>query len=198
MPPQTVSSPYGPVSVALHWLIAALIVIQVCLGWSMNQWLPDHSPAQAVVRGAHISLGLTILVVVLIRIAVRLTHPAPPLPAEMPAWEKLAARASHLLFYLLMLALPLTGWAIVSLGTHPISVWGLPWPHLPGVHAVLGANPTKDQREQLAHLHVYVLIWIVAVNLALHVAAAIRHQFGPHPVIWRMTTGRPPPGKPFG
>jgi cytochrome b561 len=161
----------------------------------MNEVLPDHSPAQAQVRGVHISLGLTILLLVLVRIAVRLTHPAPPLPAGMATWERILARASHVLFYLLMLALPLTGWTLVSLGQHPISFWGLPWPHLPGVHAVLGANPPKPVRESLAHVHVYILIWIAVINLLLHVAGALRHQFDATPVLWRMTTRHPPAGR---
>jgi cytochrome b561 len=177
---------YGAVSITLHWLIAGLIVVQLCLGWCMNELVPDHSPIQESVERVHISLGLTILLLVLVRIGVRLTHPAPPLPAGMPAWEKLLARGSHILFYLLMLALPLTGWALVSLGQRPISFWGLPWPHLPGV-GVLGSPAPRSVRREVAHIHVFILVWIVLINLALHVAGALKHQFDGAPVLWRMT-----------
>lgn len=186
---------YGALAIGLHWVIAALILVQIGLGWWMNEVLPDHSPAQASVEAVHISLGLTILILVLARIAVRLIQPPPPLPAGMPAWERALAHASHLLFYLLMLALPLTGWALVSLGARPISFWGLAWPHLPGAHALFGANPPKPVRRSLAHVHVFILIWIVLINLALHVGAALKHQFDAYPVLWRITTRRPPAGK---
>jgi len=171
-----------------------MILFQVGLGWWMNQVLPDHTPLQRAAESVHISFGLTILLLVLVRIVWRLTHPAPPLPEAMAGWERVLARSTHALFYLLMLALPLTGWALVSLGNHPISFWGLPWPHLPGVHALFGVNPPKPVRHSLVHVHVFILIWVVVVNLALHVAGALKHQFDGHPVLWRMTTGRPPAG----
>jgi cytochrome b561 len=178
----------------LHWGIALLIVIQLCLGWYMNEVLPDHSAAQAQVRTIHISLGLSILLLVLIRIAYRLTHRPPPLPAAMPAWERWLARITHLLFYLLMLALPLSGWALVSLGNNPIHFWGLPWPHLPGVGQVFGSPASRSTRHALAHVHVYILIWIVLVNLALHVMGALWHQFKGPAVLWRMAPLKPPSG----
>jgi cytochrome b561 len=187
---------YGAVSVALHWTIALLIVIQIGLGWYMNEVLPDRSPAQAAVLPLHISVGLTILVLVLIRIGVRLTHPAPPLPAAIAPWERVLARASHILFYLLMLAMPLTGWALVSLGTPPIQFWGWPWPRLPVVDLVFGLPAPKAVRHELSHIHVYILIWLVLANLALHIAGALKHQFDGHPVLWRMTLMKPPSSKP--
>ena len=174
---------YGSVSMALHWTIAALIVIQVCLGWYFNEVLPDHSPQQEALVGIHISVGLTILLLVVARIVWRLTHPAPPLPEGLATWERVLARSSHILFYALMLALPLTGWALVSARPGPIAFWGIPWPHLPGVSSLL---PDKAARKSLQHLHVYVLIWVVVANLALHVAGALKHQFDGHPVLWRM------------
>ncbi len=178
---------YNSAAVVLHWTIAVLILVQIGLGWIMNEWLPDHSPRQAFVEGVHISLGLTILLLVLVRIGLRLVRPPPPPPLGMPAWERALAAASHLLFYILMLVMPLTGWALVSLNAHPISFWGLPWPHLPGVGALLGSPAPKAVRHQLSHIHVYILIWIVLLNLALHVAGALKHQFDGRPVLWRMT-----------
>ena len=134
---------YGAVSMALHWIIAILIVVQLCLGWYMNEVLPDHTPAQAAVQTLPISVGLTILLLVLVRIGVRLAYPPPPLPAGIAPWERVLVRASHALFYILLLIMPLSGWALVSLGSRPIGFWGLPWPHMPGVgelSIVLGAT----------------------------------------------------------
>ncbi|MFI4934335.1 MAG: cytochrome b [Caulobacterales bacterium] len=180
---------YGAVSIFLHWTIAALILTQIGLGWYMNEVLPDHTPAQASVQSLHISVGLTTLILILIRIGVRITHRGPPLRADMPAWEKLLARATHWLFYALMLIMPLTGWALVSSGHNPVRFWGMGWPRLPGVGFLTGpAN--RDARESLAHLHVYTLIWIVFANLFLHVAGALKHQFDGHPVLWRVAPFR--------
>lgn len=187
---------YGAVSILLHWSVAALILVQIGLGWYMNEVLPDHTPAQAQVEAIHISLGLTILLLVLIRLGVRLVQPAPALPSEMATWERVLARLSHILFYLLMLAMPLTGWALVSLGPRPIAFWGLPWPHMPGIAALLGNPAPRPVRHELSHIHVYILIWVVLLNLALHVAGALKHQFDGHPVLWRMTNLKPPPGSP--
>lgn len=179
---------YAAAAIVLHWTIAALLLVQLTLGWVMNEVLADHTPPQQLAENTHISLGLTILLLVLVRIAVRLTHKPPPLPAGMPAWERVLANTVHLIFYLLMLALPLSGWAMVSLGAHPISFWGLaPWPHLPGVHAIMGDPVPKASRQALKHIHVYILIWIFTVNWALHVAGALKHQFDGRPVLWRMT-----------
>ncbi len=176
----------------LHWAIALLIFAQIGLGWYMNEVLPDHTPAQAAVESIHISLGLTTLLLVLARIGVRLASPPPPLPAGLPRWERLLSGAAHLLFYGLMLALPLTGWAMVSMGTRPIAFWGLPWPHLPGIAQIFGSPVPRAVRHEVSHIHVYILIWIILLNLALHVAGALKHQFDGHPVLWRITGARPP------
>jgi cytochrome b561 len=181
---------YGAAAVLLHWTIAALILVQIGLGWWMNEILPDHTPVQAQVQTVHISLGLTILLLVLVRIAVRLIYRPPPLPLSLAPWERMLVRVTHVLFYLLLLAMPLTGWALVSLGPRPVKIWGLPWPHLPGVGLLLGSPAPRAVRHELSHIHVYILIWIVLIALVLHVAGALRHQFDGHPVLWRMTLAK--------
>jgi cytochrome b561 len=183
---------YTTAAIWLHWTIAALLLAQLALGWIMNEVLPDHTPNQALAESIHISLGLTILILVLARIAIRLTHRPPPLPADMPRWERVLSGAVHFMFYVLMLVMPLSGWALVSLGNHPISFWGLTWPHLPGVNAITGNPAPKATRQALKHFHVYILVWIFVVNWALHVAGALKHQFDGRPVLWRMTWLRPP------
>jgi cytochrome b561 len=177
---------YARAAILLHWTIALLIVVQVFLGWWLNEWVPDHSPIQDQITAVHISLGLTILLLVLVRIGVRLTHRPPPQPVASPAWERIVAGFTHLLFYALMLILPLSGWALVSIGKHPIEFWGLPWPRLPGAVAVFGSPAPKAVHKALMHFHVYILIWIVVLNLALHVAAAVWHQVVGRPVLQRM------------
>jgi cytochrome b561 len=183
---------YSATAIGLHWTIAVLLLVQLALGWIMNEVIPDHTPSQSLVENIHISLGLTILILVAARIAIRLTHKPPPLPAGMPRWERGLSAFVHVAFYVLMLVMPLTGWALVSLGDHPISFWGLPWPHLPGVHAIMGNPVSKASRKALKHVHVYILIWLFVLNWTLHVAGALKHQFDGRPVLWRMTWFKPP------
>lgn len=181
---------YRRAAIILHWTIALLIIVQVFLGWWLNEWVPDHSPIQDQITAVHISVGLTILLLVLARIAVRLVHRPPPPPAGTPAWERILSSFTHLVFYALMLALPLTGWALVTIHKEPIHFWGLPWPRLPGVDALLGAPAPKATHRALQHIHVYILIWIVILNLALHVAGALWQQFAGRRVLQRMSLGR--------
>jgi cytochrome b561 len=178
---------YPLAAIILHWTIATLIVVQLFLGWSMNEWVPDHSAQQDQIQAIHVSLGLTILILVLARIGIRIARPPPPLPADLAPWERGLIIASHSLFYVLLLVLPLTGWAMVSIGKDPLTLWGLPWPRLPGLGFLAQHRPW---RHALKSIHVYWLIWPVLLNLALHVAGALRHQFDGHPVLWRMLPGR--------
>ena len=177
---------YGVVAQVLHWLIAALILTQIGLGWYMNEWLPDHSAAQDRITTLHISVGLTTLILIVARIIWRLVHRPPPQPAGLPAWERLLAGVTHFLFYLLMLALPLTGWLLVSVHPDPIQIWGLPWPHLPGASGLFATRPSRHLLQQV---HTNYLIWIILANLGLHVAGALKHQFDGHAVLWRMLPG---------
>uniref|UniRef100_UPI003B3B1CC6 cytochrome b n=1 Tax=Sphingobium sp. TaxID=1912891 RepID=UPI003B3B1CC6 len=106
---------YTAIARALHWIIAALIVANLFIGFAH-----DALPKDWAVVPVHKSIGLTVLALTLVWIVWRLTHRAPPLPVAMPAWEKGAAHATHFLFYALMLVLPLSGWIMVSAGTRPL------------------------------------------------------------------------------
>jgi cytochrome b561 len=176
---------YATIAMALHWTIAALILTQIGLGWYMNEVLPDHSPAQDQIQTLHISIGLTTLMLIAARIGVRLAFPPPPLPAGLQGWEKALAGFGHGLFYLLMILLPLSGWALVSVHKGPISFWGLNWPKLPGL-GFLKTPDHKSWREALQASHTTVFIYIILANLALHVAGALKNQFDGQPVLWRM------------
>jgi cytochrome b561 len=183
---------YNTAAITLHWLIALTIVVQTLLGWWMNEWTPDHTPFQSRLEGIHISLGVTILILVLVRIAVRLLWPPPPLPTAIPPIERAAATVTHTLFYIMMLVQPLSGWMMESLGDKPIHVWGLPWPHMPGVHALFGDPAPKAIHHTITHLHVFIFMWIIVVTLILHVAAALWGQLGGQPIFWRMIPGAKP------
>lgn len=102
----------------LHWLMAAAILAMLLIGVMMVTSLQYHT----VLLNWHRPLGIVILALVLIRLVNRLRNPPPPLPADLPKWQVLAAHASHWLLYALMLALPLIGWAMLSAGGYPIKM----------------------------------------------------------------------------
>lgn len=158
---------YSSVSLALHWIIAAAILIQVLL-------ITAHENTEGPLSGQfvilHKSLGVSILILTLARIGWRLAHPAIPLPAHMPRWERLAARATHVLFYIALIAMPLSGWLATSAAGRDFAWFGLfDWPLLPVGGGREAVGRFMDVHEMVMK-GLYVLI-------ALHVAAALKHQF---------------------
>jgi cytochrome b561 len=151
-----------------HWVIALLILVQFALGWLAASW--RLSPAKLDLFVWHKSIGVLVLALVLLRLAWRLAAPAAPaLPAHMPAWERTAARASHVLLYGLMLALPLSGWVIQSTSGMPFRIFRQ-WP-LP---AIAAADKAASDLAAMVH---FSLGMALAALLAVHVGAALRHHF---------------------
>jgi len=158
---------YSTVSLVLHWLIAALVVTQVVLIWGHEA---TDGPVSRELVSIHKSVGLSILVLTLGRLGWRIANPAIPLPAAMPRSQKLLARATHVLFYAFLLAMPLVGWAASSAAGREIIWFGLfEWPALPIGGGRETAGDLMDLHE-LAAKGLYVLI-------ALHVAGALKHHF---------------------
>jgi cytochrome b561 len=168
---------YGGVAIVLHWTIAAAILFMFWLGPYMAD-LPETDPLQFPLFQLHKSIGLTILVLSLVRLVWRLVNPLPALPPRMSNWERITARAVHRLFYFFMIAVPLLGWATVSsapLGV-PTMWFGLfEWPHL----WFLSDLPRAEKRivePSLMTAH-GVLAFTMMGLVALHVAAALKHHF---------------------
>lgn len=101
----------------LHWLMAILIVSMLFIGVGM---VASVSATHELLIRIHKPLGIAILVLAIVRIAVRLRYPPPPLPFDLPPLQKLAAHASHWLLYILMVLMPLIGWAMLSAGGYPV------------------------------------------------------------------------------
>ena len=157
---------YSTVSLTLHWLIAALILGQIL---QVNAAEAEGSN-RALWMMLHKSGGITILVLTLARIGWRIANPAIPLPGDLPRWQKLFARATHVLFYIVLLALPLTGWLAGSAVGRGFDYYGLfPFPLLPVGGGRETAGLLMDIHRALPKL-LYVL-------LALHVIGALKHQF---------------------
>src|ERR1700755_2912986 len=105
----------------LHWLMAACILAMFFIGVGMvSTVMPKYVPLLAT----HKTLGITILVLALIRLGVRARYGAPALPADLPEPMKLAAQLSHYALYALMIGMPLIGWAMQSAGAYPVVVYG--------------------------------------------------------------------------
>jgi len=158
---------YSTVSLTLHWLIAALVVTQVTLIWAHEA---TDGPISREFVQIHKSVGLGILALTLGRLGWRIANPAIPLPEAMPRWEKLLARATHVLFYAFLIGMPLVGWAASSAGGREIQWFGLfQWPLLPIGGGREVAGRLIDMHE-LAAKGLYALI-------ALHVIGALKHHF---------------------
>jgi cytochrome b561 len=182
---------YSAVAMWLHWILAATIIFQIGFAWYMDS-LEDHSPLQGSIEKIHISLGLTILILTLCRIAWAI-YRRPPSPMPAARWERVAAVAVHKLLYVLMLVLPLSGWVMESLGRKPIPFWGAVWPHFPGLPGLLQGQNTRAIKETIEEWHGSPLVWAMIALVVLHVAGAIKHQFDGRPVLWRMAPFLKPP-----
>lgn len=161
---------YNPVAIALHWIIAVLMLymlfpghelIEVHKGETLSGWGPT----------AHASLGILILLLSLARIGWRLLHAAPPLPATMPGWQIKATAVTHGLLYLLMLAIPLFGWlALAPFGAERLD---------PGAVTFFRLFPVDilpNLGEWTGELH-EITGNLAKILIGIHVLAALKHQF---------------------
>jgi cytochrome b561 len=168
---------YSGVAIALHWTIAALLLTNIGLAWWFNT-LTGSAKIEPV--QLHKSVGITILILSVARLAWRLTAPPPRLPAYVTGWEKWLAQAVHVLFYVVMLGMPLSGWAMSSasplIKIFPITLFHVvPWPTLTFL-----SNLPHDQMKQThgAFMTTHGLLAKLAYGLiVLHVAGALKHQF---------------------
>lgn len=160
-------SSWGAPAKLFHWLVAGLIFAQFWLGWLAASW--RLSPTKLNLFVWHKSLGMVILALVLVRLLWRLANPTPALPADTPVWERVVARLSHALLYVVMIAMPITGWINNSAAGVPFSIfWRIPLPPL--------VSPDKHTAELAALAHFSLFVVFVAL-LVVHVGAALRHHF---------------------
>jgi len=158
---------YTPIAQALHWLIALLIVVQFVLA-RMAAPLPLGVHKLALLA-EHKSFGMTVFALAAIRLAWRLKNLPPSLPANMQRVERLLARFTHVSFYVLLIAMPLSGWLMSSAKNYSVSWFGaFSWPNL------IGPNETAfNFFKTLHHLFSNALFAIAA----LHILAALKHHF---------------------
>lgn len=165
---------YSRVAIALHWLIALMMIGNLAGGLLLETFLDSPDPTMVGIGrtaiGLHKSFGLSVLVLTLVRISWRLGNPPPPLPAHMTPAERGLSKLSHYGFYALMLLLPLSGWAFVSTAKvlRPLGWFGLfEVTKLPLPTAIYGL--AREAHE--------VMGWVAIGMIVLHVAAALKHHW---------------------
>ena len=159
------SERYSGVAILFHWVIAALVIVNLIIGIGH-----DPVPALRAWMPAHKAIGVTVLALTLARLAWRLAHRPPPLPATVPTIERRVAHAVQWTFYALLILMPLSGWIMVSGPDHrrPLTWFGafdIPY---------LSLGAAASDRAATAH---GVLGWLMLALVALHVAGALRHHF---------------------
>lgn len=162
------SARYARGSVILHWLVALLIVLNFAAAFVAEDMPKEQA---SMIMGNHKAIGITILVLTVLRVIWRLMHKAPPLAETLAAWEVALSKVAHLLLYVLMLGIPMSGWLMSSAytGGGAIPIFGLfDWPGLP-----LGQD--KDLAHTFGEGH-EVMAFAMLALLALHIAGALKHR----------------------
>jgi cytochrome b561 len=151
---------------ALHWITAALMFTVLPVAWVMMN-MPETAHARGLLFTLHKSIGLSIVMLVAIRLTWRAMHPAPPLTRGLGRWEKGAAIVSHWMLYVVLIGMPMSGYLLDATGGYPISYFGLfSVPVLPKIPALANAA---------TWVHVAVGQWLVYALILLHVAATVWH-----------------------
>ena len=166
----------------MHWIMALGFVFMWGCGYAMTTLVEDDSPLEELLFDLHISVGVTLLALLVLRIAIRLVHRAPPLPATIRGMERRAAHLGHAALYALPALVIAAGWAETSFGGHAVQWFGV---EMPRVFPETG----EDLQDLAEDVHMWLAYGMLAVA-AGHVAAAFKHRwFDGHDVIRRMTFG---------
>ena len=172
---------WGAPAKLLHWAVAALVFAQIALGWAAVSW--RLSPTKLDLFVWHKSTGMLIVLLMVVRVAWRVANVAPSLPADMRRLERLAAHLSHLLLYLLLFLMPVTGWIVTSASNIPFRMfWLIPVPAI--------VEPDEAMADAAAGMHLALFV-MLSLLLAVHIGAALRHHFLKRSdVLVRMLPGR--------
>lgn len=181
LPSDAIATPqqrYTAVAIALHWAIALMVIGLIGVGWYMENLLgdapADRAQYQTIVQ-LHKSTGITVLLLSVARIAWRIMNP-PPKEPPMPGWQAMASRSVHVLFYILIIAMPLSGWIMASAsGAFETRYFGTLDIRLP-VIPTLDAGTREGLEDTFGSAH-SLMAWVIVGLLVLHVAGALKHQF---------------------
>ncbi len=158
---------YGVIAKAFHWLMAIFIITLLAVGLIMADM--ENSPDKFKLYGMHKAFGIIVLFLVVLRLGWKVLDVSPLLPASISKVAQLGAKVVHLGLYILMFAMPITGWLMSSAAGFPVSIFGLFT--IPNLVA-----PDKEFGKNMNELH-EALAWILIVLITLHVLAALLHHF---------------------
>jgi cytochrome b561 len=167
MPLRNTLTDWGSLARALHWVIAVLLVVQFALAWTADE-MPEESADRLTLIARHVSFGISVLALALVRILWRFGNPTPAPPAGARRWETIASHATHGILYLLLLVIPISGLLMSAAHGDPVSWFGLQLPSLVSKGAAIG-RPAHETHEVLGN--------VMLVVVGLHVLAALKHHF---------------------
>ncbi len=166
---------YGMIAAGLHWFVALFFLGNLGLGFYMSD-LELSDPNLFPLYQLHKSFGICIFLIVMVRLCWRFIDTPPALPEGMAWWEQMAAFLTHLGLYAALVAMPLTGWIIVS--ASPINIPTLVFDTVPIPHIdFIATDPDKDQWLAIGEWGHWLLAWSAGAAALLHAAAAFRHHF---------------------
>ena len=173
----TSSNRYSTVAVLFHWTIAILILTNIVLGWQFDNL---EGPTKLAVVNVHKSIGMTVLILTVLRLLWRLTNKPPPISPWLKPWERILATTVHWLFYVFMLVMPLTGWAMSSaspkIRVNPVTFFGLfDFPAFPWV-STLPHDQMHAIHKTLQQAHTGYVLYLGYALIVLHVLGALKHQ----------------------
>jgi len=168
---------YTRTAVVLHWLIAVMLFAQVAFGWFLET-VPRGSPLRGFYVNLHKSTGLTLAVLILVRIVWRLLNSPPEFPSVMPSWERFAAKWSHVALYVCMVGMPLSGYIASNFSKYGVKLFNVillpPW----------GAD--DSQVYAIFNTTHVVLSYVLVTLIVVHALAAIGHAVRRDGVVSRM------------
>ena len=159
------SNRYSGLTMLLHWAITVLVIVN----WRIAE-TAEHAPEadRGEIMAPHFSIGVTILVLILLRLAWRLMHRPPPLAAHLAVWERALAKVTHTLFYILLIVMPLAGWVAMSSFGRGVSVWGLfELPPLP-------VSENMDRGMAIFDMHATAGMVLLGL-IVIHVLGTLKH-----------------------
>lgn len=158
---------YGSLQVALHWLMLVLLVA-VYVAMELRENFPKGSDPREFMKSLHFMLGISVLILVAVRIAARFSGPTPAIVPQPPSWQELLGKLLHLAMYAFMIGMPIAGWLILSAEAKPIPFFGLELPALVAKNHALA--------ESVEHWHKDIGEWGYYL-VGLHAAAALFHHY---------------------
>lgn len=170
----------------LHWIMAVGFIFMWGCGYAMTSLVEDDSPLEELLFGLHISTGVTLLFLLIVRILVRFTAVVPPLPAGLSSAERIGSQLGHLGLYLAPAVVIAIGWAESDFGGHGVTWFGVSMPKIfPTMEELNGINLEST----LADLHMWIAYAMLGLAV-IHVAAVAKHRWiDKHDVLHRMTFG---------